>query len=59
MDAILAAPCSHRVVFENARTRVLEVSIAAGEREPEHTHRWPSVMVVHGPARIRYTPATR
>ena len=54
MDAVLAAPRSHRVVFENERTRVLEVSIAAGEREPEHTHRWPSVMVVHQPARIRY-----
>jgi hypothetical protein len=33
---------------------VLEVTIAPGEREPEHTHRWPSVMVVHRPARIRY-----
>jgi hypothetical protein len=54
MDAVLAAPSSHRVVFENAHTRVLEVSIAAGDREPEHTHWWPSVMVVHRPARIRY-----
>ena len=54
LDAVSAAPGSHRVVFENEHTRVLEVSIAAGEREPEHTHRWPSVMVVHQPARIRY-----
>jgi len=53
-DAVVAAPGSHRVVFENQATRVLEVIIAPGEREPEHTHRWPSVMVVHQPARIRY-----
>jgi hypothetical protein len=39
---------------QNAGALVLEVMIAAGEREPEHTHRWPSVMVVHRSARIRY-----
>jgi hypothetical protein len=54
LDAVVAAPGSHRVVFESPVTRVLEVTIAPGEREPEHTHRWPSVMVVHRPARIRY-----
>jgi hypothetical protein len=54
LDAVVAAPGSHRVVFENETTRVLEVTIAPFEREPEHTHRWPSVMVVHQPARIRY-----
>jgi hypothetical protein len=41
-------------VFENERTRVLEVTIGPGEREPEHTHRWPSIMLVDRPARIRY-----
>jgi hypothetical protein len=54
LDAIVAAPASHRVLFENDRTRVLEVLIAPGEREPTHTHRWPSVMLVDRPARIRY-----
>jgi predicted metal-dependent enzyme (double-stranded beta helix superfamily) len=54
LDAVVAAPGSHRVVLENELTRVLEVTIAPGEREPEHTHRWSSVMVVHRPARIRY-----
>jgi hypothetical protein len=57
LDAVLAAPGSHRVLFENGETRVLEVTIGAGEREPEHTHAWPSVMVVHEPARIRYYTA--
>jgi quercetin dioxygenase-like cupin family protein len=54
LDAVVAAPGSHRVVFENQTTRVLEVTIAPGEREPEHTHRWPSVMVVHQPARVSW-----
>jgi hypothetical protein len=54
MDAVVAAPESHRVLFENDDVRVLEVIIAAGQREPEHTHRDPSVMIVDGPARIRY-----
>jgi len=54
MDAVVAAPGSHRVLFENDDVRVLEVTIAAGHREPEHTHRDPSVMIVDGPARIRY-----
>src|SRR5262245_11823712 len=39
LDAVLAAPSSHRVLFENEHTRVLEVTIAPGEREPEHTTR--------------------
>jgi len=54
MDAVAAAPDSHRVLFENDEVRVLEVTIAAGHREPEHTHREPSVMIVDGPAQIRY-----
>lgn len=54
LDAIVAAPDSHRVVFENDRTRVLEVLIEPGRREPTHTHHWPSVMLVDRPARIRY-----
>jgi hypothetical protein len=55
-DAVVAAPESHRVLFENVEVRVLEVTIAAGHREPEHTHREPGVMIVDGPARIGYYP---
>jgi hypothetical protein len=57
LDAVIAAPGSHRVLFENEGTRVLEVTIGAGEREPEHTHARSSVMIVHGPAQIRYYTA--
>ena len=42
-DAVQAAPNSHKVVFENAFVRVLEVTIPpAGKTEPMHHHRWPS-----------------
>jgi hypothetical protein len=54
LDAVVAAPNSHRVVFENDVVRVLSVTVEPGVREPEHTHRWPSVMVTHQRARIRY-----
>lgn len=54
LDGLRAAPDSHRLLQANDRVRVLEVAIPPGVREPEHTHRWPSVMVVDQPARIRY-----
>ncbi len=54
LDALAAAPESHRVLLENESVRVLEVVIRPGEREPAHTHRWPSVMMVTEPARLRY-----
>ena len=54
MDALIAAPASHRVLLENDRVRVLEVVIEPGAREPEHTHQAASVMIVDEPARIRY-----
>ena len=58
LDAVVAAPNSHRVVFENEQVRVLEVTLAPGVHEPEHTHRWPSVMVTDERARIRYFAGT-
>jgi len=53
MDALLAAPGSHRLVLDNDRVRVLEV-IEPGAREPEYTHQALSAMIVDEPARIRY-----
>jgi hypothetical protein len=54
MDAVAAAPASHRVLLDNDRVRVLEVVIEPGTREPEHTHQAPSVMIIDEPAPIRY-----
>lgn len=42
-DAVQAAPKSHKVIFENALVRVLEVTVPpSGVTEPMHHHRWPS-----------------
>lgn len=42
-DAVQAAPDSHKVLFENALVRVLEVPIpSVGKPEPMHHHHWPS-----------------
>jgi predicted metal-dependent enzyme (double-stranded beta helix superfamily) len=54
MDALVAAPASHRVLLDNDRVRVLEVVIEPGTREPEHTHQAPSVMMIDEAAPIRY-----
>jgi hypothetical protein len=54
LEGTVAAPRSHRVLLETPAIRVLEIVIAPGDREPEHVHRWPSVMIVDDPARIRY-----
>ena len=52
-DAIVAAPQNHKVVLENERVRVLEVTVQPGEREPVHGHKWPSVMYVMAEDLIR------
>src|SRR6476659_467160 len=52
LDAVVAAPKHHKVVFENERLRVLEVTLEPDDEEPVHHHRWPSVFVfdqVQGP----------
>ncbi len=46
MDAVKAAPKHHKVLFENERVRVLEVTLEPNDEEPVHHHRWPSVFVL-------------
>jgi hypothetical protein len=45
LDAVAAAPANHKVLFENDRLRVLEVTLEPSEEEPTHHHRWPSVFI--------------
>lgn len=42
LDACLAAPDHHVLLFENASVRVLDISIAPGHTVPLHTHCWPA-----------------
>lgn len=44
LDAVTAAPNSHKVLFENDKIRILEVTTEPYGFEPMHTHRYPSVM---------------
>lgn len=46
LDAIVAAPKHHKVLFENERLRVLEVTLEPHDEEPVHHHRWRSIFVL-------------
>ena len=46
LDAVIAAPRNHKVLFENDRVRVLEVVLDPDEEEPVHHHRWASIFVL-------------
>lgn len=54
LDAVIAAPNSHKILFENDMVRVLEVTIEQGVKETMHIHGLPSVMIMTNPAKIRY-----
>ena len=44
LDALVAAPRHHRVLFENDRVRMVETCIPPGDIVPLHTHRWPGAL---------------
>ena len=43
LDAVIAAPRHHTLVFENEHMRLLDTRIPVGDVTPVHTHRWPGV----------------
>jgi quercetin dioxygenase-like cupin family protein len=46
LDALVAAPDHHTLLYENDRVRVLDTRIRPGEQTPIHTHRWPAAIYV-------------
>jgi hypothetical protein len=46
LDAVVAAPRNHKILLENDKVRVLDVTVAPGEVEAVHSHRWPSVLYI-------------
>ena len=44
LDAVISAPGNHKVIYENDKIRILEITGAPYVFEPIHTHKWPSVM---------------
>ena len=53
LDAVATAPGNHRVLYEDDMIRVVSVSVAPGETEPVHHHRWPSVFVIDRLVKLR------
>lgn len=46
LDALMAAPENHKLLFENDSVRVLDTSIAAGQSTSLHTHCWPAALYI-------------
>lgn len=46
LDALVAAPNHHSLLFENDRVRVLDTCIKPGDETPIHTHRWPATFCI-------------
>jgi hypothetical protein len=46
LDAMIAAPEHHHVLFENEHVRVLDTRLPPGERTPVHAHEWPAALYV-------------
>jgi len=42
VDALIAAPKDHKLLFENEFVRVLDTNIAPGETANVHTHQYPA-----------------
>ena len=42
LDALIASPQHHKLLFENEFVRVLDTNIAPGETTNVHTHQFPS-----------------
>jgi hypothetical protein len=53
LDAVLAAPGNHEVLYEDDLIRVLSVSVAAGATEKPHHHSLPSVFVIDRMVKLR------
>ena len=46
LDALIAAPQHHKLLFENESVRVLDTCIGPGETTALHSHRWPATLYV-------------
>jgi hypothetical protein len=46
LDALIAAPNHHTLLFENESVRVLDTKVGSGETVPLHTHRWSGALYI-------------
>ena len=58
LDALIASPQHHKLLFENETVRVLDTLIPPGEITAVHTHQWPaSLYIISWSDFIRYDAA--
>jgi quercetin dioxygenase-like cupin family protein len=55
MDAVQAAPKNHKVLYEDENVRILSVTVQPGEKENQHFHRWPSVLIFDSYPKLQNT----
>jgi hypothetical protein len=53
LDAVLAAPDNHTVLYEDELIRVISVRVAPGATEKPHHHRFPAVFVIDRMVNLR------
>lgn len=53
MDALIAAPDSHHVLFENDTIRILNVVVLPKQIVPFHTHQWDSITITLQSSRFK------
>lgn len=46
LDALVAAPDHHTLLYENDQVRVLDTRISPGDQTPVHTHCWPAALYI-------------
>ncbi len=57
-DAVSLSPATHKLLLENDRVRVLEVTLPAGADESKYSHPWPALIIEDTP-RPNATPEVR
>jgi hypothetical protein len=48
LDAMIAAPEHHTLLFENEHVRVFDAHVDPGDTVPVHTHCWPGILYILG-----------
>ena len=57
LDAVVAAPGFHTILYEDDRVRVLDGRVDPREIVPVHTHRWGGVLYIVGSSDfVRHDP---
>lgn len=50
LDAPVASPDQYKVLYDDIAVRLVEVTVAPGQKENMHADRWPAVLVLDTPA---------